>query len=157
MHCKYDECLFLAAKIFIFSKQVLMCNFWLYQVHSWYNYKFLYNKDFFYNYLNTVSFYFQVFIDKEQPRYLVLNADSRVAQFFSTGFLLKLHNIIQKCIRRMPERHTPIILFFLRFIHKKILKTKGTFILTGYRRKYMYFINLLLTNLVYKCFRSVLV
>ena len=156
-HVRYDECIFVATKLFIFIKKNAIYSFYLQQTCSWYSYKFLHNKDFFNNYLNTDSFYFQVFIDKEQPRYLFLNSDSNVSNFFSTGFLLKLHNIIQKCIRRAPERHTPIILFFLRFIYKKILKIKGTFILTGYRRKYVHFITLLLNNLVCKCFSSVLI
>lgn len=108
-------------------------------------------------YLNTISFYFQVFIDREQPRYVLLDLNAKLLNFFSTGFILKLYGIFSKCFRRMSERHSSVILFFLKFFKKKLLLSKGAFILTGYKRKYLYFINLIINKLVTTRFNSLYV
>ncbi len=144
----FEDCFFITKKVFILVRRAFLNPYLNSFSFTWLIYNFSRSVKFSNFYFRTTSFYFQVFIDREQPRYLLLNSNTRLLNFFSTGFILRLYGIFAKYFRRMSERHSSVILFFLKFFKKKLYNSSGAFVLKGYKRKYMYFINLLLTKLV---------
>lgn len=94
--------------------------------------------------------YFRVDFNKEHPYYSILTYKYRTRKVFSTGFLLKLHNLFLKKYRRKPNSYGAIIPFFKKFFLNSRLRLKTLAVIVGYRHKYNLFIHNLLRLLITK-------
>jgi len=84
--------------------------------------------------------YFRVDFNKEHPYYSILTYRYKTRKVFSTGFLLKLHNLFLKKYRRSPSSYGAIIPFFKKFFFNSKLNSKALAVLVGYKHKYKMFI-----------------
>jgi len=86
------------------------------------------------------KFYFRVDFNKEQPYYSILTYRYKTKKVFSTGFLLKLHNLFLKKYRRSPSSYGAIVPFFKKFFFSNKFNPKTLAVFVGYKHKYKVFI-----------------
>lgn len=84
--------------------------------------------------------YFRADFNKEHPYYSILTYRYKTKKVFSTGFLLKLHNVFLKKYRRSPSSYGAIIPFFKKFFFSNRLNSKTLAVFVGYKHKYKMFI-----------------
>jgi len=84
--------------------------------------------------------YFRADFNKEHPYYSILTYKYKTKKVFSTGFLLKLHNLFLKKYRRNPNSYGAIIPFFKKFFFSNKYNSKTLAVFVGYKHKYRLFI-----------------